>query len=565
MAETALIVGTGAGLSASLARLFHKEGMRVALAARRTDKLAALCTETNARAYACPMRQSPIRSRRSSEAVTKDIATLDIVVYNASGRARGGPIADLKPDEVLNAIMIGCYGGFLVGQQAAKAMLKAGHGTILFTGASASVKGFPLSSAFAMGKFGLRGLTQSMASGELAPQNIHVAHFVIDGGIRRPARRFARPRIAALMRCSTRMRSRRIISSFTASTAAPGPPRSNCRPWVEKCASRNTEPSVADPAVTPGLAKKKRSRPQRRERRRFGAFSNNRPWIMTAAVVCIFMTAIEGTVVATAMPTIVGQLGTDFHLFTWVFSTYFLTQAVAIPLSGRFADLFGRKPLLFFGLTLFLLGSSACGFAPNMLALILFRVVQGIGAGRVMPVTQTLISDIYPPAERARIQGYLSSIWASAAICGPLLGAVIVTDLSWRWVFWVNVPLGIAAFILLATRLHEQRARRGHQIDYLGSVLMASSIGLWMFSLNQATSFGLTVFLGLLAISLLLLALLYRHELKSARAGDAAPAMLAQSDRPRRDLRLLHGRLDHHRRLGFPAGLCARASWARRR
>src|SRR5215469_5549359 len=110
-----------------------------------------------------------------------------------------------------------------------------------------------------------------------------------------------------------------------------------------------------------------------------------RPWIMTAAVISIFMTAIEGTVVATAMPTIVSQLG-DFHLFTWVFSTYFLTQAVAIPLSGRFADLFRRKPLLFFGLTLFLLGSSACGFAPNMLALILFRVVQGIGAGCVMPV-----------------------------------------------------------------------------------------------------------------------------------------------------------------------------------
>jgi EmrB/QacA subfamily drug resistance transporter len=241
----------------------------------------------------------------------------------------------------------------------------------------------------------------------------------------------------------------------------------------------------------------------------------SRPWIMTAAVICIFMTAIEGTVVATAMPTIVSQLG-DFHLFSWVFSTYFLTQSVAIPLSGRFADLFGRKPMLFFGLTLFLLGSSACGLAPNMLTLILCRIVQGIGAGCTMPVTQTLISDIYPPAARARIQGYLSSIWATAAICGPLMGAVLVTQLSWRWVFWVNVPLGLAAFALLAAFLHEHRTRRNHQIDYVGAVLMAGGIGLLMFALNQATSFGLTLFLVLLAIAIALLVLLYRYEQRVA-------------------------------------------------
>jgi len=182
MAETALIVGTGAGLSASLARLFHKEGMRVAVAARRTDKLAALCAETQARAYACDATK-PAEVEKLFASVAQDIAVPDLVVYNPSGRARG-PIAELKPDEVLNAIMVGCYGGFLVGQQAARLMLKAGHGTILFTGASASIKGYARSAPFAMGKFGLRGLAQSMAR-ELAPQNIHVAHFVIDGGIRR--------------------------------------------------------------------------------------------------------------------------------------------------------------------------------------------------------------------------------------------------------------------------------------------------------------------------------------------------------------------------------------------
>jgi NAD(P)-dependent dehydrogenase (short-subunit alcohol dehydrogenase family) len=183
LAETALIVGTGAGLSASLARLFHKEGMRVALAARRTDKLAALCTETKARAYPCDAAK-PEDVEKLFAAVATDIAVPDLVVYNPSARARG-PIAELKPDEVRNALMVSCFGGFLVGQQATRLMLKAGHGSILFTGASASVKGYARSAPFAMGKFGLRGLAQSMAR-ELGPQNIHVAHFVIDGGIRQP-------------------------------------------------------------------------------------------------------------------------------------------------------------------------------------------------------------------------------------------------------------------------------------------------------------------------------------------------------------------------------------------
>lgn len=183
MAETALIVGTGAGLSASLARLFHREGMRVALASRNTDKLAALCAETGARAYACDAAK-PADVAQLFASVTADIGVPDLVVFNPSARARG-PIAELDPDEVLKALTITCYGGFLVGQQATRAMLKAGHGSILFTGASASVKGYARSASFAMGKFGLRGLAQSMAR-ELGPQNIHVAHFVIDGAIRQP-------------------------------------------------------------------------------------------------------------------------------------------------------------------------------------------------------------------------------------------------------------------------------------------------------------------------------------------------------------------------------------------
>ena len=181
MAEIALIVGTGSGLSAALAQLFHREGMRVALAARRPDKLATLCAETDARAYSCDAS-----ARADVEAlfgsVTNDIGFPDIVVYNPSYRTRG-PIVELDPDEVMKTLTVTCFGGFLVAQQAARGMLKAGHGTILFTGASASIKGYARSAPFAMGKFGLRGLAQSMAR-ELAPQNIHVAHFVIDGGIR---------------------------------------------------------------------------------------------------------------------------------------------------------------------------------------------------------------------------------------------------------------------------------------------------------------------------------------------------------------------------------------------
>jgi NAD(P)-dependent dehydrogenase (short-subunit alcohol dehydrogenase family) len=180
MPESALIVGAGSGLSAALARLFAKNGMRVALAARNADKLAALASETGARVFSCDAGK-----RADVDALFAAVGIpLDIVVFNPSARARGG-IAELDPDEVQKALMVTCFGGFLVGQQAARAMLAQGHGSILFTGASASVKGYARSAPFAMGKFGLRGLVQSMAR-ELAPKNIHVAHFVIDGGINRP-------------------------------------------------------------------------------------------------------------------------------------------------------------------------------------------------------------------------------------------------------------------------------------------------------------------------------------------------------------------------------------------
>ncbi len=183
--KTALIVGAGEGLSASLARLFAREGIRVALAARGIEKLGALCSETGAKAFACNATEASDVERLFG-LVEREIAVPDLVVYNASGRARGA-FVDLVPDDVAQAISVSAFGGFLVAQQAAKRMLPNRHGAILFTGASASVKGYPQSAPFAMGKFALRGLAQSMAR-ELSPQGIHVAHFVIDGGIRSAAR-----------------------------------------------------------------------------------------------------------------------------------------------------------------------------------------------------------------------------------------------------------------------------------------------------------------------------------------------------------------------------------------
>lgn len=178
---SALIVGSGSGLSASLARVFAKAGMRVALAARSVEKLADLVKETGATTYACDASDGG-QVDAMFAALDAAKATPDVVVYNAGYRTRG-PLIELDPAEVAKAIQVSAFGGFLVGQAAAKRMLLKGQGAIFFTGASASVKGYAQSAPFAMAKFALRGLAQSMAR-ELSPQGIHVAHFVIDGGIR---------------------------------------------------------------------------------------------------------------------------------------------------------------------------------------------------------------------------------------------------------------------------------------------------------------------------------------------------------------------------------------------
>jgi NAD(P)-dependent dehydrogenase (short-subunit alcohol dehydrogenase family) len=183
--KSALIVGAGGGLSASLTRLLRREGLAVAIAARDTAKLAPMCAETGARAFTCDA-QDEAQVQRLFANIDRERGAPDVVIYNASGRTRG-PFVELVPAEVQRTLQVTAFGAFLVAQQAAARMLSKGHGAIMFTGASASVKGYAQSAPFAMGKFALRGLAQSLAR-ELSPNGIHVAHFVIDGAIRLPGR-----------------------------------------------------------------------------------------------------------------------------------------------------------------------------------------------------------------------------------------------------------------------------------------------------------------------------------------------------------------------------------------
>ena len=183
--KVALIVGAGPGLSASVARKLAERGAKVALAARRPERIEDMAAGLGGRAFGCDASEADQVAELFS-AVEAEVGTPDFVLYNASARARG-PLADLEPEDVERALKVSAYGGFLVAQQAARRMLGAGGGAIFFTGASASVKGYPQSAPFAMGKFALRGLAQSLAR-ELQPRNIHVAHFVIDGAIRNPGR-----------------------------------------------------------------------------------------------------------------------------------------------------------------------------------------------------------------------------------------------------------------------------------------------------------------------------------------------------------------------------------------
>lgn len=233
---------------------------------------------------------------------------------------------------------------------------------------------------------------------------------------------------------------------------------------------------------------------------------------MTAAcLIAIFMPAVEATIVSTAMPTIVADLG-GFSLYSWVFAGYFLMQAISTPIYGRLADLFGRKRVFYAGAGIFLIGSAACGFAWGMVPLVIFRILQGVGAGALQSVPITIIGDLYSARDRARMQGWLSGVWGIAAIIGPLLGAFIVEYLSWPLVFWINLPIGVASMAMLAVFLKERIEPRRHDVDYLGALLLTLGVGAPMIVLVQAGSLDSWEISSLLVLGAVALAALVAHE-----------------------------------------------------
>ncbi|MGV8885428.1 MAG: MDR family MFS transporter [Microbacteriaceae bacterium] len=187
------------------------------------------------------------------------------------------------------------------------------------------------------------------------------------------------------------------------------------------------------------------------------------------------LVAIDATILATAVPSIVKDLG-GFSSFPWLFSVYLLAQAVSVPVYAKLSDVVGRKPLIIIGIGLFLLGSVLCGLAWSMPALIIFRAVQGLGAGAIQPMAITIAGDIYTLAERAKVQGYLASVWAVSSVLGPTLGGLFSEFLSWRWIFFVNVPLCIIAAWMLLRSFHENIERRPHKVDYAGAVLLTLTL-----------------------------------------------------------------------------------------
>lgn len=212
--------------------------------------------------------------------------------------------------------------------------------------------------------------------------------------------------------------------------------------------------------------------------------ASRRPLVLAACLMATFMAASESTIVVTAMPSIVADLG-GFSLYSWVFSAFLLTQAVSIPVYGRLADVFGRKRVFYVGSGLFLLGSALCGLAPSMPWLVVFRALQGLGAGGVQPMVMTICGDLYAPCERARVQGLISSVFGVAAVVAPSLGALLIEHGAWPVVFWVSLPLGAAAIAMISVCLREQVEARSCRIDYIGSLLLAVTIGMVLLLLLQ--------------------------------------------------------------------------------
>jgi EmrB/QacA subfamily drug resistance transporter len=238
-------------------------------------------------------------------------------------------------------------------------------------------------------------------------------------------------------------------------------------------------------------------------------FRSERGPVLIALMLATALVALESTILATAIPTIVGDLG-GFTQFPWLFSSYLLTQAVLVPVYGKLSDIFGRTPVLLFGIGMFAAGSVLCAVSWSMPALIAFRALQGIGAGAVLPMAQTIAGDIYTVAERAKAQGYLASVWGMSSIVGPAVGGVFADFLSWRWIFWVNVPLcAIAAWVLVRS-FHESKPGGSRRpIDWAGAATLAVGAALLILGLlegGQAWAWTSTASIAIFSAGAVLLA-----------------------------------------------------------
>ncbi|NNU68148.1 MFS transporter [Rhizobium sp. WYCCWR 11152] len=225
---------------------------------------------------------------------------------------------------------------------------------------------------------------------------------------------------------------------------------------------------------------------------------SNRVLIVATIMLATFMVAIEATIVATAMPRIVGELG-GFSYYSWVFSAFLLAQSTTTVIYGKLSDIFGRKPVLIGGILIFLVGSLLCGLAWSMMSLVLFRLLQGLGAGAIQPVTTTIIGDLFKLEERGRVQGFMATVWATSAVVGPLAGGIIVDNISWAWIFWINLPIGIISIIAFMLFLKEDVAHKQAKIDYLGSVLFSISIVALLVMLTE-TDASAWILLSLFAV-----------------------------------------------------------------
>jgi MFS family permease len=230
------------------------------------------------------------------------------------------------------------------------------------------------------------------------------------------------------------------------------------------------------------------------------ALATHRPLVLAAVMAANFMIAIEATIVSTAMPQIVAQLG-GLELYSWVFAAFLLTQTATTVVFGKLSDLRGRKAVILSGIGIFLVGSILCGFAWSMPSLIVFRLVQGIGAGAVQPVAMTIVGDLYSVHERGKIQGWLASVWALSAVIGPLVGGLIIQFWSWAWIFWMNLPVGLLASAGFWFHLHEKKSEARGTIDHLSAGVFTIAIAAIMADLTALSTASRTEIFVITAIA----------------------------------------------------------------